>query len=68
MDFINILKQELTSANFTYEHALLKDRSVVDRHLYYMVAKLSVLVDEVHGKFCTLYWFPKLYEGPYKSG
>ena len=45
----------------TYEHNLLDERSVIDRHLCHMGAKFSVSVDENHDKHHTLYWLHKIH-------
>ena len=66
MYYIDILKQELGTAK-TYEHNLLDERSVVDRHRCHMAAKFGVFVDKDHSKVPTLYWLPKLHKRPYKS-
>ena len=63
---INILKQEL-SISKTYEHNLLEEQSVVDRHRCNVDAKFSVFVDEDHSKLPTFYWLPKLHKRPYKN-
>ena len=54
MYYIKTLKQELSTAK-TYGHNLLDERSVVDRHRFYMAAKFGVFVDEHHSKLPTLY-------------
>ena len=54
MYYINILKQELSTANI-YGHNVLDERSVVDRHRCHMAAKFDVFVDEDHSKLPTLY-------------
>ena len=66
MYYIKTLKPELGTAK-TYEHNLLDEKSVVDRHRCQMAAKFGVLVVEDHSKFPTLYWLPKLHKRPYKS-
>ena len=66
MYLINTIKQELSTAK-TYEHILLDERSVIDRHRCHMAAKFGVFVDEDHSKLPTLYWLPKLHKRPYKS-
>ena len=66
MYYINTLKQELGTAK-TYEHNLLDEKSVVDRHRCHMAAKFGVFVDEDQSKLPTLYWLPKLHKRPYKS-
>ena len=66
MYYINTLKQELSSFK-TYDHNLLDDKSVIDRHRYHMAAKFGVFVNEDYSKLPTLYWLPKLHERPYKS-
>ena len=62
----NTLKQDFCTAK-TYEHNLLDEKSVVDRHQCNMAAKFDVFVDEGHSKLHTLYWLPKLHKIPYKS-
>ena len=66
MYYINILKQELGAAK-TYEHNLLDDRSVANRHRCHniMAAKFGVFVCEDHSKLPALYWLPKLHKRPY---
>ena len=54
MHYINILKQELGSAE-TYVHNMLNGRSVIDRHQGHMTAMFGVFVDDNHGKLPTLY-------------
>ena len=49
-----ILKQELSTAK-TYEHTLLQEKSVVDRHPCKIAAKFGLAVDADHSKFPTLY-------------
>ena len=66
MYYINTLKQELGTAK-TYEHNLLDEMFVVDRHRCHMAAKFGVFVDEDHSKLPTLYWLPKPHEIPYRS-
>ena len=66
MYYINTLKQELGTAK-TYEHNLLDEKSVVDRHQCHMAAKFCVFVDEDHSKLPALYWLPKLHKRPYMS-
>ena len=51
--------KELGSAK-TYEHNLLNERYVIDRHRCHMVARFGVLVDEDYDKLPTLYWLTKL--------
>ena len=58
MYYINTLKQELGTAK-TYEHNLLEEKYVVDRHRCHMAAKFGVFVDEDQSKLPTLYWLPK---------
>ena len=58
--------QELITAK-TYEHNLLDERSVVDKHRCHMAAKLDVFVDGDHSKLPMLYWLPKLHKRHYKS-
>ena len=43
--YINTLKQELGTAK-TYEHTLLDEKSVVDRHRCHMAAKFGVFFDD----------------------
>ena len=43
MFFINTLEQELSTAK-TYEHNLLEEKSVIDRHRCTMAAKFDVLM------------------------
>ena len=66
MYYINTLKQELDTAK-TYEHNLIGERLVVERHRCHMAAKFCVFVDEDHSKLPTLYWLSKLHKRPYKS-
>ena len=54
MYYINTTKQELGSAK-TYEHNLLDEKSVIDRHRCHITAKFGVLVDEDYSKLPTLY-------------
>ena len=57
MYYINILKQELSIAK-TYEHNLLDEMPVVDRHQCHMAAKFGMFVDEDHRKLlCLLSYF-----------
>ena len=51
MYYVNTLKQELSTAK-SYEHNLLDEKSVIDRHRCHMAAKY---VDEDNSKFPTLY-------------
>ena len=66
MYYINTLKQEFSTAK-TYEHSLLEEKYVVDRHRCNMAAKFDVFVGVDHSKLPTLYWLPKLHKRPYKS-
>ena len=50
MYYINSLRQELSTAK-TYEHNLLDEKSVIDRHRSNMAAKLDEFVDENHSRF-----------------
>ena len=50
---MNILKHEVSTAK-TYEHNLLDERYVVDRHRCYRAVKFGVFADEDHGKLTTL--------------
>ena len=50
MYYVNTRKQELSTAK-SYEHNLLDEKSVVERHRYHMAAKFG---DEDHSKFPTL--------------
>ena len=52
MYYINTLKQEVSTAK-TYQHNLLDERSVVDRHQCHMAANFDVFVDEDHSKLPT---------------
>ena len=63
MHYISTLMQELGTAK-TYEHNLLDEKSVTDRHLCHITAKFGVFVDEDHSKLPTLYWLPKLHQRP----
>ena len=54
MYYINTIKQELRAAK-TFEHNLLDEKSVVDRHRSNMAAKFVVFDDEDHSKLPTLY-------------
>ena len=63
----NTLKQELDTANKTYEYNLLDEKYMVDRHRCHMASQFGVFVDEDHSKPPTLYWIPKLHERPNKS-
>ena len=65
MYYINTTKQELGSAK-TYEHNLLDEKSVTDRHRCHVTAKIGVFVDEDYSKFPTVYWLRKLHKRPYK--
>ena len=67
MCYINTLKQEELSAAKTYEHNLIDETSVVNRHRCDMAAKFGVFVDDDRSKLLTLYWLPKLHKRPYKS-
>ena len=67
MCYIYTLKQEELSAAKTYEHNLIDETSVVDRHRCDMSAKFDVFVDEDRSKLLTLYCLPKLHKIPYKS-
>ena len=58
--------QELITAK-TYEHNLLDERYVVDRHRRHMAAKLDVFVDGEFSKLPVLYLLPKLHKRHYKS-
>ena len=58
MYYINNLEQELSTAK-TYQHNLLEETSVVDRHRCDMAVKFGVFVDEDHSKLPTLYWLQK---------
>ena len=51
--------KELGSAKI-YEHNLLHERYVIDRHLCHMVAWFGVLFNEDYDKLPMLYWLPKL--------
>ena len=64
---INTLKQEELSAANTYEHNLIDETSVVDKHRCDMAAKFNVFVDEDRRKLLTFCWSPKLHKIPYKS-
>ena len=55
MNYINTIKQELSTYK-TYEHNLLDERSVADRHRCYMTAKFDEFADEDHSTLPTLYW------------
>ena len=55
MYYINTLKQTLSIVK-TYEHNLLDERYVVDRHWCHIAAKFGVLIDEDHCKLPMLYW------------
>ena len=50
-----------------YEHNLIDEKYVVDRHRCQVAATIGVFVDENHTKLPTLYWLPKLHKRPYKS-
>ena len=68
MHYINTLKQELSTTTCkTYEHDLLDERSVFDRHRCLMAAKFGVLVDEDRSKLLWVYRLPQLHKRPYKS-
>ena len=60
MYYINTIKQELGTAKI-YEHNLLDEKYVVDRHRCHMAAKFGVFVYEDQSKLPTLNWLPKLY-------
>ena len=47
---INVLKQELGTAK-TYEHYLLDERSIVDRHQCHMAAKFGVFLMKIIASF-----------------
>ena len=64
--YINTLKNELSTAK-SYEHNMLDETSIVDRHQCHMAAKFGLFVDEDHSKLPTLYLLPKLHKRPYKS-
>ena len=64
MYYINTLKQELGTAT-PYEHNLLDERSVINRHRCHMAAKLGVFVDEDHSELPALYWLSKLHKRHY---
>ena len=64
--YINTTKQELGSAK-TYEHNLLDEKSVDDRHRCHIAAKFGVLVGEDHSKLPKLCCLPKLHKRPSKS-
>ena len=66
MYYINTLKQEISTCK-TYDHNLIDEKSVNDRHRCHMAAKFGVFVDEDYSKLPTLYWLPKLHKRPYKS-
>ena len=55
MYYINTLKLELSTAK-TYEHNLLDEKYIVDRHRCHMAAKFVRFVDEDHNKLPMLYW------------
>ena len=59
----NTLKPELGTAK-TYEHNLLDEKYVVDRHRCDMAAEFGVFVDEDHSNRPTLYWIPNLHKKP----
>ena len=54
--YINTKKQELSTAS-TYEHNLLDERFVVDRHWCHMSAKFGVFVYDDHSKLPTLLFY-----------
>ena len=66
MYYNNTLKLELGTAK-TYEHNLIGERFLVERHRCHMAAKFGVFVDDDHSKLPTLYWLSKLHERPYTS-
>ena len=51
----------------TYEHNLLEEKSVVERHRCIMASKFGVFVDEDHSKLPSFYWLPKLHKRHYKK-
>ena len=59
MYYINTLKHECSTAK-NYEHNLLDEWSVVDRHRCHVAAKFGVFLNEDHGKLPMLSWIPKL--------
>ena len=58
-----MMKQEFGSAKI-YEHNLLDERYVVEKHRCHMAAKYVMFVDENHDKLPTLHWLPKLHKRP----
>ena len=48
----------------SYEHNLLNEKSVIDRHRCHMAAKFAVLVVEDHTKLPTSYWLPTIHKKP----
>ena len=66
MYYINTLNQEPCTYK-TYEHNLLDERYVVDRHRCHIAAKFDVFVDGDHSKLLTSYWISQLHKIPYKS-
>ena len=52
MYYVNILKQELSSAK-TYWYSLLEERSVIDRHQCHTAAKFNVYFDENYDKLSS---------------
>ena len=58
MYYFNTLKQEPSTAK-SYEHNLLDEKYIVDRHRCHVAAKF---VDEDHSKLPTLYWLPRLHK------
>ena len=53
MHYFKILKQELSTAK-TYEHNMVDEKYVIDRHRCHMTAKFGVFVDEDNSKHVTL--------------
>ena len=60
MYYIKTLKQKLSTAK-TYEHNLLDEMYVIDRHRFYIATKF---VNEEPSKLPMLYRLPKLHKTP----
>ena len=58
MYYINTIQQLLSTAK-TYEHNLLDERSIVDRHQCLMAAKFGVCVDEDRASYLNCIKDPK---------
>ena len=63
MYYINTLKQKLNTAKI-YEHNLIDERSVVDRHRCHMAAKVGVFVAEIITSFLRYTGYLKFIKDP----